>query len=366
MDFYLILGVAQDASTADIKRAYRRLARRYHPGVNPGDRAAEEAFRRISEAYETLADPGRRRQYDETGGTTGRQAPENPAFEFTEFDFSLTAHGPQAGTFSELFADVLQPVVTTDRGKPEIGADLHASVSVSFVEAIRGVGRQIMVTRQVTCSVCRGAGRIGAVEGRCAPCGGTGRTRWARGHMVFSKICSGCAGTGRKRFETCAVCNGQGRGVRGEPVVVVIPPGVVDGSRVRVPEAGHAGRHGGRTGDLYVTVHVQPHPVYRREGDDLHCVIPVAIHEAVLGARIALPTLDGPVNLRIPPGTQGGQRFRLSGRGVANPAGASGDLIVEVRLVLPTMIDERSKELMREFGRINQDDVRKNLERADS
>jgi molecular chaperone DnaJ len=362
MDFYIILGVAQNASTADIKRAYRRLSRRYHPGINPGDRAAEELFRRISEAYETLVDPGRRRHYDETGGTTGpAPAREDRPFEFTEFDFSFGAHGPHAATFTELFADVLHPVPATDRGKPEVGADLHASLSLSFVEAIRGVERQVVVTRQVPCAACLGAGRVAAIEGRCPQCEGTGKTRWARGHMVFSKSCSGCGGTGRRRFDTCAVCNGQGRGVRSEPVAVRVPPGVTDGARLRVPERGHAGQYGGRTGDLYVTVIVQPHPVYRREGEDLLCTIPVAIHEAVLGARIELPTLDGPVTLRIRPGTQGGQRFRLSGRGVPNSAGGRGDLIVEVRLVLPTMIDERSKELIREFGRINQEDVRKQI-----
>jgi molecular chaperone DnaJ len=179
--------------------------------------------------------------------------------------------------------------------------------------------------------------------------------------MVFSKPCAACGGTGRQRFQRCGVCAGHGRGVRSEGVSVQVPAGVTDGTRLRVPERGHAGRFGGRTGDLYMDVRVQPHPVLRREGDDLLMIVPVAVHEAVLGARIDLPTLDGDVKVRIPPGTQAGQRFRLSDRGVPGPHGERGDLVLEVRLVLPPIVDERSKELLREFGRRNDADVRQEL-----
>jgi molecular chaperone DnaJ len=179
--------------------------------------------------------------------------------------------------------------------------------------------------------------------------------------MVFSKPCAACGGTGRLRFQRCGVCAGYGRGVRSEGVIVRVPAGVTDGTRLRVPERGHGGRCGGRTGDLYVDVRVQPHRLLRREGDDLLMVVPVAVHEAVLGARIDLPTLDGDMKMRIPPGTQAGQRFRLSGRGVPGAHGERGDLVVEVRLVLPPIVDERSKELLREFGRRNDADVRQEL-----
>jgi molecular chaperone DnaJ len=360
MDYYQLLGVAPGASIAEIKRAYRRLARRYHPGINPGDRAAEALFRRISEAYETLVDPQRRQQYDSSGRTMP-QADTAATFEFSGFDFSSAAQGAQAATFTELFADVLHPVVTPDTGRPEVGADLHASLTISFDQSIRGVERQVVVTRQVACGMCGGAGQVRTPEGRCTHCHGTGKVRWARGHMVFSKACATCGGTGRQRYQRCEVCAGHGRLVRSEAVPVHVPPGVTDAARLRIPDKGHAGRHNGRTGDLYVTVTVQPHPLVRREGDDLFLTVSVAVHEAVLGARIEIPTFDGLVKLRVPPGTQGGQRFRLSDRGAPGPNGSRGDLVVEVRLVLPSMADERSKELMREFGRINNEDVRRAL-----
>ena len=350
-DFYVILGVAQTATTADIKRAYRRLARRYHPGINPGDRSAEAMFARIAEAYRTLVDPRLRQQYDTSGGSPGEPTGEDrPVFEFTEFDFSLRALGAEESTFSELFAEILHPVRASQTGAPEPGADLHASLTVGLLDAIRGVERQVVVTRQVACVACGGAGQSPVPEASCERCGATGRTRRARGHMVFSKACAACGGTGRRRFETCLACAGHGRTVRTEAVAVLVPPGVTEGTGIRVPERGHAGRHGGRTGDLYVTVHVQPHAQFRRDGDDLVCTIPVAVHEAILGGRIEVPVSDGTTaHLRIPPGTQGGQRFRLRGRGAPTAAGGRGDLIAEVQLVLPEVVDERSKALLREF-----------------
>ena len=360
MDYYQLLGVEPGASAADIKRAYRRLARRYHPGINPGDGAAEALFRRISEAYETLVDPERRQQYDSRGGRP-TSASEPATFEFSGFDFSAAAHGAQAATFSELFADVLQPVAALDSGRTEAGADLHASLTVSFEDAIRGLERQVVVTRHIACGRCGGTGQTRTPEGRCSHCHATGKVRWARGHMVFAKACAACGGTGRQRHQRCDVCAGHGRLVRSEAIPIHVPPGVADGVRLRIPEKGHAGRQNGRTGDLYVTVHVQPHPVFRRDGDDLFVSVPIAVHEAVLGARLEIPTFDGPVKLRVPPGTQGGHRFRLSGRGVPSVNGGRGDLVVEVHIVLPSLVDERSKELMREFGRINSEDVRKGL-----
>ena len=359
MDYYAVLGLGPGASPAEIKRAYRRLSRQYHPGLNPGDRQAEAVFERITEAYETLIDPDRRRHYD-TGGASSAPAPPAAEFEFAGFDFSFAARGTEAATFSELFADVLHPIVQDD-GRAEHGADLHAALTVTFEESLRGVGRQVVVTRQVPCSACGGAGRVRTPEGRCPHCHATGKVRWARGHMVFAKSCAACDGTGRQRHQRCDVCAAHGRLVRSEAVSLQVPAGVHDGARLRVPELGHSGLRGGRTGDLYVDVHVQPHPLVRREGDDLFIVVPVAVHEAVLGARIDVPTLDGGVRLRIPPGTQGGHRFRLSGRGAPHHAGTRGDLIIEVKLVLPPVADERSKELMREFGRLNGDDVRRDL-----
>src|SRR3954447_11541054 len=216
MDLYGVLGLVPGASSADIKRAYRRLARRYHPGINPGDRAAEALFRRITEAYETLVDPARREQYDTGGGRPPGDV--SPSLEFAGFDFSIAAHGPQAATFTELFADVLHPLRAGETGKPEAGADLHAALTITFMEAMRGVGRQVVVTRQETCLSCRGSGRVATPEARCAHCHGTGNVRWARGHMLFSKPCERCGGTGRQRHQRCGVCSAQGLVVRTEGV----------------------------------------------------------------------------------------------------------------------------------------------------
>jgi molecular chaperone DnaJ len=351
VDLYLILGLQQGATTADIKRAYRRLARRYHPDINPGDRAAASLYQRISQAYETLVDPQRRREYDIAGAPEGEGSSE-PTLHFTGFDFSMAPSGAQAGTFTELFADVLQPLTSTSSGRPAPGADLHATVTVSFVEAMRGVERQVLVTRQDVCSRCGGMGHVQTAEGRCAHCRGTGNVRWARGHMVFTKRCAVCGGTGRQQSDRCPVCFGTAQQVRSDAVAVRLSPGTDDGSRICIAGRGHAGRNGGPPGDLYVTVRVQPHPRFRRAGDDIHVVVPVGVHEAVLGGRIEVPSLDAPVHLRIPPGTRAGQQFRVSGRGAPRPAGGTGDLVVEIRVVLPTVVDERSKELIREFGKL--------------
>jgi molecular chaperone DnaJ len=367
MDYYTILGLAPGASVSDVKRAYRRLSRRYHPRINPGDRAAESLFRQITEAYETLVDANRRQQYDSSGAVAAGETAK--PFEFSGFDFSVKAYGAQAATFSELFAEALHPVPPQDRGAPRRGADLHATVSIPFLEAMQGVERQVVITRQVLCSACRGSGHERVSDVRCTHCHGAGRVRWARGHMVFTKDCAACDATGLERHRRCAVCAGQGRSVRSEAVVVRVPAGVLDGVQLRVAERGHAGANGAPAGDLYIHVKVQPHPVLRREHDDLHMVVPVAVHEAALGARIEVPSYDGPVRLRIPPGTQAGQRFRVSGRGAPSRirqaadgrSEARGDLWIEVRIVLPPIVDERSKELMREFARLNPADVRQEL-----
>ena len=350
MELYGLLGLSPAASAAEIKRAFRRLSRRYHPGINPGDRAAESLYGRISEAYETLVDPDRRRAYD----STGTSAPEGGGvtFEFSGFDFSSGAHGPQAATFTELFAETLHPLPAAAAARPEPGADIHGAVTVSFEESMRGVERQIVVTRQDVCDACRGLGSVRTPEGRCGPCHGSGKVRWTRGHMVFTKSCAACDGSGRQKSQRCAACAGHGRHVRTDAVPVVLPAGVDEGARLRIADRGHAGRYGGRDGDLYVTVHVHPHPIFRRQGDDLCVVIPIGVHDAVLGARVDVPSLEGPIKLRIPPGTQGGQRFRLTERGVPTAAGGRGDLLIDIRIVLPAVVDERGKELMREFGKL--------------
>ena len=361
MDFYILLGIERGAALGDIKRAYKRLARRYHPDINPGDRLAASQFRQIAEAYETLSDPDRRRRYDVTGSLM--PAAEPVSFGFEGFDFSVSVSGSSAPTFGDLFADVLkQRARHTEEGTPVRGPDLHHAITLSFEDAMRGGQRAITMTRQEHCHECGGSGRLETPERRCLLCHGAGLVKSARGHMVFSKPCSQCRGTGRQVDTRCPSCGGQQTEMRTEPLTINVPPGLGDGARIRVPGKGHAGPRGGEPGDLHIAVHVEPHPLFRREGDDLHLVVPLAVHEAALGARLEVPSLEGRARLRVPPGTQSGQRFRLRERGVPSAGdGRRGDLVVEVRLVLPRVLDERSKELLREFGRINDEDVRTEL-----
>ena len=354
MDLYALLGVPQGATESDIKRAYRRLARRFHPDINPGDRAAEARFRQIIDAYETLMDPARRSRYDSGGAAV---ADDRRPSGFEGFDFS-TRGVDHSATFGDLFAEVL-----SDRGErrpsPGRGADLHQDVRLTFDEAFAGVDHAVAVTRREHCRTCSGSGVTRVASGACVLCQGSGTVRSVRGHMVFSRSCHACSGTGRQRPRPCDACAGAGQETRAETVQVRIPPGVSDGERVRVQGKGNAGQFGGEPGDLYLTVHVAAHPVFRRDGDDLHMVVPLAIHEGALGARVDITAPDGAARLRVPPGTQSGQRFRLRERGAASTRdGRRGDLVVEVRLVLPKLLDERSKELLREFGRINGENVR--------
>ncbi len=364
MDFYIVLGLERAASVGDIKRAYKRLARRFHPDINPGDRLAAAQFRQIAEAYETLVDPDRRRRYDATGSAA--PPPEPSPFGFEGFDFSVSVSGSAASTFGDLFADVLdQRDARYHEGAPERGSDLHQTITIAFEDAIRGGQHLLIVTRQEHCRTCRGEGWQQISETRCGSCQGVGTVKTARGHMVFSRTCAQCGGTGRQRKSRCPTCSGQQVEMRTEPLTMNIPAGLADGARIRVPGKGHVGRNGGENGDLYIAVQVEPHPLFHREGDDLHVTMPIAVHEAALGAKIDVPSFDGPVRLRVPPGTQSGQRFRLRDRGVPSVRDdRRGDLVVEVRLVLPKVLDERSKELLREFGRINQEDVRKELTKS--
>lgn len=349
MDFYVVLGVPRTATTMDVKRAYRRLARRYHPDINPGDHVAAMRFEEITAAYETLSDPDRRRRYDVLGY---QPEPADQSTGFEGFDFSAGVHAVQQGTFGDLFAEVL----TRERHATRYarGADLHATLALPFDEALRGTERRVTITRQARCETCAGMGTLRGPGSSCTQCHGTGQLRAARGHMVFSRACPRCGGAGVHRVESCRTCGGIGLHTRSETVTLRVPAGAHDGARLRLADLGHAGPNGGPPGDLYVTLQVAPDARFRREGDDVHVLLPLAVHEAGLGARVALETPDGPARVRVPPGTQSGQRFRLRGRGAPSlQNGHRGDLVIETRIMLPPLLDERSKELLREFGAIN-------------
>src|ERR1051325_9536150 len=242
MDFYILLGVERSASLNDIKRAYKRLARKFHPDINPGDRTAAAQFRQIAEAYETLSDPDRRRRYDALGHATDA---EPMTYGFEGFDFSVTVNGPSAPTFGDLFADIISQRAHRDPRDGAIrGAALHQTLELSFEDAITGGTRALAVTRQEHCRTCKGTGRMHTQEARCGQCQGTGTMKTTRGHMVFSRPCSGCDGTGRKRQMRCPTCNGQQVETRSEHLNVAFPPGLADGARIRVPGKGHVGRRG--------------------------------------------------------------------------------------------------------------------------
>ena len=359
MDLYVVLGLRHGATQPEIKRAYRRLARRLHPDINPGDRMAEARFRQVLEAYETLIDPERRSRYE--SGAVADEPGDRRTSGFEGFDFSARSVDHSV-TFGDLFGEVLADR-GSERAASDRGADLHQAVQLTFDEAFAGTPRAVTVTRRDTCRTCAGSGRTRMSPGPCHVCQGTGAVRAVRGHMIFSRSCPGCGGAGQQRPRPCEPCGGTGHETRSETVLVAFPAGTNTGDRLRVAGKGNAGIRGGPPGDLYITAHVTPHPLFRREGDDVHVVLPIAVHEAALGARIDVRAPDGSARLRVPPGTQSGQRFRLRERGAASTRdGRRGDFVVEVRLMLPKLLDERSKELLREFGRINGESVREDLE----
>ena len=347
----------------EIKRAYRRLARRYHPDINPGDGEAEARFKQIAQAYAVLSDVERRRTYNLTGRleivTFEAQA---RSYGFEGFDFSASVSPSAATTFGDLFAEMFGGHAARQPTDAVRGADLHVPITMRLEDAAAGIEHPVTVTRRASCSECHGAGTRHTTAEPCPRCQGEGALRSVRGHMVFAKPCTRCGGTGNLRIAPCRTCGGAGVEARSETTTIVVPAGTSDGAHIHVAGRGNAGLRGGPPGELIVVVHVDPHPLFRREGDDLHVIVPVAAHEAALGAKIEVPTLKGPARLRIPAGTQSGQRFRVSQRGVPSPRdGRPGDLVVEVRLVLPRSLDERSKELLRQFGELHPEDVRREL-----
>jgi molecular chaperone DnaJ len=402
-DYYAALGVKKSASADDIKKAFRKLARKHHPDVNPGDKGAEEKFKTISEAHEVLSDPKKRKIYDQLGfysdnidpaaaeayarqgggssgggfpgGFPGGQPGGGSAgaggvhFDFGGFDFSDFADNARGGKKSggSSFRDIFSGIFSGDRGGvevdegPEPGSDLEYQVNVPFWTAIKGGVMRLNITRRDACGTCHGHGFIEA-PGTCPQCHGKGTIEQTGGRMKFNVQCPRCHGTG-KNISTCPTCHGEGFVERTEPLEVRIKAGTRDGQRIRIPGKGNAGLRGGAAGDLYAIIRAGDHPVFHREGDDIHLTVPVSATEAALGSKIEVPTIDGRALLKIPPGTQSGQKLRLREKGVpsATKEGARGDEIVEVKITVPMPRDERTKELLRELATLHPEDPREEL-----
>ena len=381
-DYYATLGVKKTATPEEIRKAFRKLARRYHPDVNPNDKKAEEKFKEISEANDILSDEKKRKVYDQLGFYSDQIDPAQAEayarqqggggvpVDFGGFDFSGFQGGaPQAGagspgwgSFKDIFSGIFSGAQQPGRPRgPQPGTDLEYQATVDFWTAIRGGQARLQVHRQETCPTCHGQAHTGGPT-QCPECNGTGQVTQMGGRMKFNIPCPRCNGTGRTS-QSCATCRGEGVVDRTETVEFRIKAGTRDGQRIRLQGKGNAGVNGGPAGDLFLIVRTGPHPVFSRHGDDIHVAVPVTVAEASLGAKVDVPTVDGRAQLKIPPGTQSGQKLRLRERGVENAqrGGQRGDQIVTVEVVVPHLQDERSREIMRELAKLNPADPREKL-----
>lgn len=395
-DYYALLGVKKTATADDIRKAFRKLARKYHPDVNPGDKKAEEKFKEISEANDILSDEKKRKVYDQFGfysdqidpaqaeaaarGGYGRPGAGGSArtqqgvpFDFEGFDFSnfeggsasqraSASTGPASsgwGGFRDIFSGIFnQGGAKPAQAGPQPGTDLEYTVNVDFWTAVRGGTARLQITRREVCPTCHGRTSSGAsIE--CSECHGTGQVTQMGGRMKFSIQCPRCGGSGHVQ-DGCPACHGEGTVQRQDTIEFRIKAGTRDGQRIRLGGKGNAGVNGGVAGDLYLIIRSGPHPVFHRVGDNIEVTVPVRVDEAALGAKIDVPTIDGRAQLRIPPGTQSGQKLRMRQKGVPSAASDEhrGDQIVTVELSVPHLRDERSKEILREFAQLNTDDPR--------
>ena len=338
-DYYKILGVPRGASEEDIKKAYRKLARKHHPDLNPGDAAAEAEFKRLSEANEVLSDPEKRKNYDTYGDPDGPGAQVPPGF------------APEGGfSFEDIFAGFGGRPMRTG---PERGEDLVHAVRLGFREAFEGTRLALRVNRSEPCLACRGTGEAGRRQETCPTCHGKGRVGGGSGFLSFGRSCPDCGGRG-SRAPACPDCHGTGRHARQETVTIAIPPGVEDGARLRVPGKGEAGRRGGGPGDLFLKISMEPDARFERRGPNLYVKLPVSFSEAALGAKVEVPTPEGHATIKVPPGTQNGAKLRVKGQGMPIPRSSTrGDLVAEIQVVTPHIQDERSKELLRELAELN-------------
>jgi molecular chaperone DnaJ len=368
-DFYKVLGVPETASADEIKKAFRALARKYHPDRNPDDKTAEERMKEISEASDVLSDPKKRAEYDEVrrmaksgygpggfGGTGG-------GFPGGGFPYGGNVRVEDLGDLGDLFGGLFGGGMG-GRGRtraPQRGADLETEIRVSFEDAIEGATVPIKITRDAPCETCGGNGaEPGTPVETCPQCGGSGTVGDNQGVFSFVRACPRCGGAGRIVAQPCHTCRGSGVQRRKDEIKVRIPAGVRDGARIRVRGRGTASG-GSAPGDLYVVVRVAPHPIFGRQGDDLTLTLPITFTEAALGAQVKVPTLDAPVTLKIPAGTQNGKTFRVRGRGAPKRKGGNGDLLVTVHVQVPEKLSKREREVLEQFAETHRADPRSNL-----
>lgn len=403
-DYYGALGVKKTATAEEIRKSFRKMARKYHPDVNPGDKKAEEKFKEISEANDVLSDPKKRKIYDQVGFysdnidpataeayargggagygaggfggfpgggaqyRTSRGGQEVPV-DFEGFDFSDLFGGAGggrtqsggAGGFKDIFGSMFGGGRERAPAGPEPGSDLEYQVNVGFWQAIQGAVLKLNIQRTDVCGNCHGNGFL-QTNNTCPQCKGTGQVSQSANRMKFNTTCPRCGGSGKDRT-VCNVCHGEGVVHRTDPIEVRIKAGTRDGQRIRLAGKGNAGAHGGAAGDLYIIIRAGEHPVFRREGDDIQLTVPVEAWEAALGAKIEVPTIDGRAQLKVPPGTQSGQKLRLREKGVpsATKEGHRGDQIVEIKIVVPEARDLKARELWQELAKVSPEDPRKEL-----
>jgi molecular chaperone DnaJ len=385
-DYYATLGVKKTATPEEIRKAFRKAARKYHPDVNPNDKKAEEKFKEISEANDILSDEKKRKVYDQLGFYSDQIDPAQaeayarqqasggrPQVDFDGFDFSGFqgggGFGPGShqtstgwGSFKDIFSGIFSGAERAEHPRgPQPGTDLEYQATVDFWTAIRGGQARIQINRQETCPTCHGQATMGGMM-QCPECNGSGQVTQMGGRMKFNIPCPRCNGTGRVA-NACPACHGEGTINHSESVEFRIKPGTRDGQRIRLAGKGNAGINGGPQGDLFLIVRTGSNPVFTRVGDDIQITVPVTVAEAALGAKVDVPTIDGRAQLKIPPGTQSGQKLRMRERGVesASHSGQRGDQIVTIEVVVPHLQDERSKEIMRELAKLNNQDPRVEL-----